>query len=212
MKKTITLVSIGVLFLIAAVAPAGAAKPKSVKTTLYMHGNNPVGESEFATFLTDGTYMTMDTTEPASGGPKSQSYWFSANESCVGNPLYPSWEAKMAGLVTGDLKILTHTLGAPATLNVRVWKDVPFMSCTSSTAGTDAFVEPVLQQQVELAPGLNETEIVFKKVKLPVTFNLIVQIHTSALRSQGRILYDSAEFPTRVEFDCAPVKGSKTCA
>ena len=212
MKKLLVLALVGGLMASALVSPAGAAKPKPVKTTLYMHGNNPVGESEFVTFVANSTIMTMDANAPATGAPKSQSYFFSGNEDCAGNPLFPSWDGKMAGTIVGDLKLYANTLAAPSQATVRIWVDIPYSSCTSSTAGTDAFQPPVAEQVIDIPEGLNEVEVVFEKLKLPVAANIVVEIHQSSPANQGRVLYDSAEFPTRIEFDCIPPKGAKTCA
>ena len=57
----------------------------------------------------------------------------------------------------------------------------------------------------------NEIEIVFKKFKAKATFNMIVELHQTSPTSQGRVLYDSSDFPTRVEFNCIPQSG-KACA
>ena len=213
MRKLLLLGLVCALFVPSVAAPASAGRAKPVKTTLFMHGNYPVGEGmELTGFLVDGTYPKLDTTEPSAGPPKSQAYFAFGNDECVGNPLFPSWEGKLAGTITGDLKLLVNTVAAPSTMIARVWVDAPYMACTSAAAGTDAFVKPNLEQEVEVPAGANELEIVFKKVKLPVVGNIVVEFHQTSPRNMGRVVYDSPEFPSRVEFKCIPASGSKTCA
>lgn len=196
-------------------APASAAKKKKkpVATTLYMHGNGPVGEGfEFAIYVTEGRPMTMDATEPAAGPPKSMSYSFErGNPDCTGNSLFPSWEGKLTGTIVGDVKLQANFLAAPSTVIARLWNDVPFASCTSPAAGTDAFVAPVAEVQAEVPAGQNEVEIVFEDLNVKVLGNIIVELHQTNPTNQGRVLYDSSDFPTRLEFSCIPASGS-ACA
>lgn len=194
--------------------PASAKKAKPVKTTLYMHGDLPVADmAEWIEGATGGVHNTMDTTEPAAGPPKSHSYSLPiGNAECAGNELFPSWEGKVAGKIVGDLKLYANTLALPSTVIARVWVDVPFGACTSSTAGVSDFVDPIAEQEVEVPAGANEIEIVFKKLKVTAGYNMIVELHQNAPANQGRVLYDSSDYPTRVEFNCIPPKGAKTCS
>ena len=217
MKKLLTLVMVMGLLAAAISSPAVAAKKKKakpVKTTLYMHGDVPVGDLvEWVEGLSGGTHQKMDTTEPAGGPPKSHSYSLPVgNPDCTGNELFPSWEGTLTGKIVGDMKLYVNTLALPSTAIARVWVDVPFGSCTSATAGVDEFVDPVAEKEVEIPAGSNEVEVVFEKLKLPVKGNLIIELHTNTPTNQGRVLYDSSDFPTRVEFDCIPPKGAKACA
>lgn len=211
MKKLLVAAIVAGL-LVPPVSASAGKTTKPVKTTLYMHGDHQVGDGlQLVTFLEEGKPMSMDATEPAAGPPKSMSHWFSANEECAGNSLWPAWEGHLSGTVVGDLKVVIHTLGAPSKLKVRLWADIPFSSCSSTTAGVADFKPPQLAQEVDVPAGLNETTAVFKKVRLPIGFNLIAQVHTTALRQQGRVVYDAADFATRIEFNCIPAQG-KTCA
>jgi hypothetical protein len=195
----------------AAVAPAASAGKKPVKTTMYMHGNYPVGEGfELVGNLADSTTMTLDAVEPAVGAPKSMAWFQPGNDQCTGNPLFPSWSGRMAGTINGDLKMIVNTVGAPSTVTARVWVDVPFSSCTSAAAGVDAFVPANAEQVVDIPAGANEVAIIFKKLKLKVTNNIIVELHQTSPTNQGRVLYDSPEFASRLEFNCVPASG-KTC-
>ncbi|MDQ3957668.1 MAG: hypothetical protein M3273_05025, partial [Actinomycetota bacterium] len=111
MKRTaVVIVGLGLLTS-ALVAPATAKKAaKPAATTLYLHGNYHVGDgAEFAGSLANSTHMMMDGTEPAAGAPKSMSYSTPiGNVECAGNPLFPSWDGKLAGKITSDVKIIGH--------------------------------------------------------------------------------------------------------
>lgn len=196
--------------------PATAAKKaKPVKTTLYMHGDLPVADlAEWVEGASGGTHNKMDTTEPASGPPKSHSYTLFpvGNVQCTGNELFPSWEGQVAGKIVGDVKLYANTLALPSTVIARIWVDVPFGSCTSSTSGSADFVDPIAEQEVEVPAGQNEVEIVFEKLKVTAGYNMIVELHQTTPTNQGRVLYDSSDYPTRIEFDCIPAKGAKSCS
>ncbi len=219
MKKAIAVaLSLGLLAGALAV-PAQAGKKKKAKpveTTLFMHGDVPVGDMlEWIEGATGGSHNKMDTNEPAAGPPKSHSYTLFpiGNTQCTGNELFPSWEGTVAGTIVGDMKLYANTLAPPSKVIARVWVDVPFGSCTSSVSGSDNFVEPIAEQEVDVPAGANELEIVFEKLKVPARMNLIVQLHQKdEPQNQGRVLYDSSDFPTRVVFDCIPPKGEKACA
>jgi len=220
MKKAIAVALALGLMAGALAAPAQAGKKKKkakpVKTTLYMHGDLPVGDmAEWIEGASGGTHNKMDTTEPAAGPPKSHSYTLfgAGNTQCTGNELFPSWEGQIAGTIVGDLKLYANMLAPPSKVIARVWVDVPFGSCTSEVAGVENFVDPIAEVEVEVPAGANELEIVFEKLKVPAQMNLIVQLHQQdEPQNQGRVLYDSADFPTRVEFNCIPPKGAKACA
>jgi hypothetical protein len=197
------------------VSPAVAArKPKPVATTLYMHGTLPVADlTEWLTGAANGTHRMMDATEPAAGAPKSQSFSFVAgNLQCTGNELFPSWEGKIAGKLASDVTIKANFVSAPTTVTARVWIDVPFGSCTSSNTGATDFQPPVAEVTVDVPPGSNEVEIVLEGLKgKKAKFSMIVQLHQTSPTGQGRILYDSADFASRVEFKCIPASGT-SCA
>lgn len=214
MKRTLAvLLGLGAL-MGSLVSPAAAGKAKPVDTTLYMHGNMPVGDGlEFVNGVANSTNMMMDANEPATGAPKSQSYSFPAgNEDCAGNDLFPSWSGSVSGKLAGDVTMMANFVGAPSTVTARIWIDVPFGSCTSSTAGVSDFQPPVAEVEVTVPAGANEVEIVFPGLKgKKVLSGIVVELHTTDPANQGRVLYDSPEFPTRVEFKCVPASGT-SCA
>lgn len=197
------------------VSPAAAGKPKPVATTLYMHGHTPVGDGlEFVYGYQNGTNMKMDPVEPAAGPPKSMSFSLPVgNEACAGNDLFPSWSADVSGKLASDVTMKTHFAAAPSKVTARIWLDVPFGSCTSSTAGTSDFRDPIAEVEVDVPAGANEVEIVFPGLKgKTVVGIMVVELHTNSPSSQGRVLYDSADFPTRVEFSCIPASGTSCAA
>jgi len=212
-KKTIMLALAAVLAAGVMATPATAGKKaKPVMTTLYLHGNYPVGDGvEFVGSITDSTHMRMDANEPTDAAPKSMSFSLPVgNEQCVGNHLFPAWESTIAGTIIGDMKWTAHFAAPPAKATARLWVDVPFGSCTSAAAGVDAFVEPLRTVEVDIPAGHNEVEILFEDLKVPARANIVIQVHTRSATSQGRILYDSTSMASRVEFSCVPASG-KSC-
>ena len=194
--------------------PASAKKVAAVPTTLYMHGNMPVGDGlELVNGVQNSTNMKMDAVEPAAGAPKSMSYSFAGgNEQCAGNDLFPAWSGMVSGKLASDVKMTAHFAGAPSTVTARIWLDVPFGSCTSSTTGAADYREPNAQVEVTIPAGHNEVVFDFPGLKgAKVGAMMVVQLHTKTPTSQGRILYDSADMATHIEFDCVPAKGSTSC-
>jgi hypothetical protein len=205
------LVVAGILGLVAgslaAPVQARAKRAKPVKTTLYMHGNAPVGDlTELYFNVGEGKVMAM---EPY---PKSFSYQqVIANDECTGNPLTPSWQGDVSGTIVGDIKWVTHLLAPPSRVTARLWVDIPFASCTSSNTGAENFRPPDAEATVDVPPGHNEVKIVFKGVKkLKVQGTMIVQLIELQPNNQGRVFYDSPDFPTRLQFSCVPARG-KSC-
>lgn len=189
-------------------------KPKAqpVATVLHMHGTHPVGEVlEYNDHPDSG--MPMNATAPAAGQPKSMNYamYGVGNTQCTGNMLFPSWEATMSGTITGTLKWYVNTLAPPSKVVARIWVDIPFSSCTSTVAMVDDFKPPIVEKEVDVPPGANEVEIAFEGLNIPVTGNIIAMLHQQTPPNHGRVLYDSAEYDTRIEFQCVPPPGATAC-
>lgn len=198
----------------ALVAPAAAKKAAPVATTLYMHGHMPVGDGlEFVNGVQNSTNMLMDATEPAAGAPKSMSFSLPVgNEDCAGNDLFPSWSGNVTGKLASDVKMTAHFAAAPSNITARIWLDVPFGSCTSTTAGTADYREPNSMVEVAIPAGHNEVVIDFPGLKgKKVGSMMVVELHTNSAGNQGRVLYDSSDMATRIEFTCVPAKGSASC-
>lgn len=207
MKRTVVVfLALGLVF--GAIATA-EAKPKPVKTTLYMHGVYQFGEVDGIEWLVSGTPpMQMDTTEPTESQPRSM---FTGNpvlnRSCTGLPTgFPTWEATgVSGTVVGDAKLVVHLASPPTKLTARLWIDTPMFSCN------DAYIEPLSEVVVDIPAGQNEVEIVFPGLKKKATFNMIVEILGSGVGQASRVFYDSPDMATSLEFSCVPAKGAKSC-
>lgn len=215
MRKLVVLLLTIALIAAAFAAPAAGKKGKKTKpveTVLYMHGNAPVGDYvEFGLSISEDTHMMMDPNEPDSSTPKSFGYsQLVGNEECTGNPLFPSWEGKLAGTIVGDINWTIHTLAAPSEVVARLWVDIPFSSCTSDAAGVDNFVPPLAEKTVEVPAGHGAVEIVFEDIKVKAAGNMILELSQRSPAHQGRVLYDSTSFMSNVKFDCIPAKG-KSC-
>lgn len=200
-KKLVSLIAAG-LMVAALATPASAGKAK--KVSLFLHGNYPVGDyTEFVSNTGEGTTMVMDENEPDSPLVKSFGVFQPYNELCTGNPLFASWEGKLTGTIVGPIKLTAHFVAPPTTVRVRLWADIPFASCTSSAAGVDNYVEPLYDEEVDVPPGANAVDVVFKSKKLKVKGNLIVEISQASGASQGRVLYDSTQTPSALQFTCS---------
>lgn len=222
MKKKMV-VSIVALGLVAgALSAPSMAKPKKAKpvaTTLFFHGTQPSGEAYYVDATANGMgFQEMDSTEPADPAPKSMgitNYAVGPNTACSGNSLFPTWQGDLAGTVKGDLKVYLNALSHAAT-KVRVDVFADSTGGCDSSLGSTGYVPPVVTQDVTLSPGPAENEIVFKGVNFKSMVNLTIMITpvegaaANDPTSQGRVLYDSADFASRVEFSCIPASG-KSC-
>lgn len=207
MKRFVVLI-LALGLLIGSIATA-EAKPKPVKTTLYMHGVYQFGEVDGIEWLASGTPpMQMDTTEPTESQPRSMFTGNPAlNRSCTGLPTgFPTWEATgVSGTVVGDAKLVVNLVSPPAKLTARLWIDTPMFSCN------DAYIEPLSEVVVDIPAGQNEVEIVFPGLKKKATFNMIVEILGNGGGQASRVFYDSPDMATSFEFSCVPAKGTKSC-
>ena len=207
-------------------ATAGKAKPQPV--TFYLHGPFASGELDYAETtantlqgVPDG-FQSMDTTEPADPAPDSMgltNYVRGPNRSCSGNALFPTWQGKLIGKVSGDMKVYLNAIAGPATkVVVEVFPD-SLGGCDSAT-GSTGYVPPVASAEATLVPGTGETEVVLEGVKFKSLSHLVIMVTPVGMdaagqpaldpASQGRLLYDSADFASRIEFSCTPTSG-KSC-
>jgi len=206
----------------ALVAPAQAGKKKKKKakpvaTTLFLHGEETIGEVENYAFVSTGTYFSMDTEEPAGAEPKSKqltNYVGGPNTNCTGNDFFPVWVGTLAGQVKGDVKVTFHTIATPgAQVDVRIWPDVSSQLCTNETLGVDDYPEPAGEVRVDLPAGPGSVEAVIEGVDFKATSVVMLQL-TPAIETPfvGRALYDATSHLSKMEFQCIPAKGKKTCA
>lgn len=208
MKKIVLLALASALISGSLLPSAGAAKPKPVKTTLYLHGNAPIGEgAEGALNISDDLQMKLDTTAPSDPLPKS--YNFNnpvGNDKCSGNStFFPTWNGDLAGTIVGDVTWTAHFVAPPSQVIARIWTDTPISSCNES------YIEPAAEVTVDIPAGRNAVEIVFPKLKLKAGYNVMVELLQRSASKQGRVLYDAVGFESALTFDCIPLKG-KTCA
>jgi hypothetical protein len=212
MRKVLVLVSIVALVGAALDAPVAAGRRKPVKTTLYMHGNEIIGEAENQ--IVSGYFLPMTAKKPTGSEPKSYGLYNAVatpNTNCAGNPFFPNWSGKLAGTVTGKMTVTFYYAGTPGNVDIRVWPDI------LATACNDAYVKESGKGRVMAVPGVNK--VVLKKVKLKAIGSMLLQISPVNLLTEigpavvppatGRVLYDSTSFATKVTFMCTPKRGKK---
>ena len=225
MKRTLSvLLAAGLLAgMVGGTADAKKKKPKAVKTTLYFHGNEVVGETESNALAAD-VPLPMTAAKPTAAEPRSRQITngvATPNERCAGNTLFPVWRGDVSGRVTGSMKVAFHTVSSPGDVVVRVWPDIGASMCDSNVSGTMEYPEPAAEAVVALPNGPGTVEVTFKKVNFKAIGSMIVQVTPVAIDtpvegervfppSFARILYDTPDFNSRVEFSCIPASG-KSC-
>jgi hypothetical protein len=230
MRKLITAaLAVGLLAGALALPAVAGKKTAAQPVTFFFHGPFAAGEVDYAETtsnelqsIPDG-FQVMDTTEPSDPVPDSMgltNYFKGANRNCSGNALFPTWQGALVGKVSGDMKVYLNAIAGPATkVTVEVFPD-SLGGCNSTTGSAD-YVEPVASTVATLTPGPGETEVVLKGVKFTSLSHVVVMVAPVGVEnptgetfldpaSQGRVLYDSADYASRVEFSCTPTKG-KSC-
>jgi hypothetical protein len=211
MKRIVAVIAVlGLLVGAVSVAEAGKKKKKKpVKSTLYFHGTETVGDIDTANNV--GTaYLKMDTAKPEGQVPKSKQFTLWAGypwNDCAGNYFVPVWQGAVAGRVVGDIKVTIHTAAAPTPVNVQIWPDLMTQTCASNDLAGGEYPEPAAQAQTTLAPG--ETTVTLKDVNFKARGFLTLQLLPEG-PAAGRVLYDAAGFESRIEITCIPAKG-KSC-
>ena len=229
MRKLILIALVGGLVAGSLVTPAVAKKKaRPQKITFFLHGPLPLGELDHAETtanelqsIPDG-FQTMDATEPSDPAPDSMgltNYVRGPNATCSGNSLFPTWQGSLVGKVTGDMKLYLNAISGPATtVRVEVFPDSTG-GCDSAT-GSTGYMEPVASAEATLTPGSGETEVVLKGVNFSTFAQFVIMVSPTRQAvqdqtlfnptSQGRILYDSSDYASRIEFMCTPTSG-KSC-
>jgi hypothetical protein len=215
MKRFLTVLLVLGLVASALVAPASAGKRKAkpIATTFYFHGQSPVGEPDgldgaLAGAVTGTGYAKMDATEPTGAPPKSMtivSYVGGPNTTCGGSYLSPAWIGDMVGTVVGDVKVTFDAISTPTgQVDVQLYPDQTAFACE---------ISPAAEVRVDLPAGPGQVEAVIEDVKVPVLASLMVQITpVTDTPYYSRVLYDSPDYPSKVEFGCIPAAGAKSCA
>ena len=215
MRKPLAIAILAGLVAASLAAPAFAAKKKPVATTLYLHGTEVVGETESMAIVAPG-YFSMDATEPSGSEPKSKqltNYVAGPNTQCAGNELFPVWVGDLSGTVKGDVTVTFHTISTPAAaVDVRIWPDVNSQLCTQETLGAFDYPEPAGEVRVNLPPGPGSVEAVIEGVNFKAGSVLMLQL-TPVVEGPffGRVLYDSTQFVSKIDFNCIPAGGAKSC-
>lgn len=216
MRKILSVtVMLALVFGAFASAPAQAAKkkkkPKPVETTLFMHGQAPLGEIDGAVWLADGfpepsqeSPMTLDAVEPDGGSSKSMAIGSPVfNSQCTGLPSgFPTFTGPLSGTITGDAKMNVSFQGPGANAVARIWVDIgAFQFCN------DEYVEPHAQVEFEAASG--EVEIVFEDLDLTASSSIMIEILVVGRAAPTpRLQYDSTGAPSSFTFGCIPASGT----
>ena len=223
MKKLLVFTVLAGLMLTPLSAFAGK-KAKPVPTKLFFHGSTVIGENDSIAVVND-VFLPMDSTEPSGAEPKSKQIVngiVTPNTQCAGNNLFPVWSGQLAGTVKGDVKVTFSAVGTPGPVSVRIWPDVNSLLCNSATSGSTDYPEPAGEVIVDLPPGEGTVEAVMKGVNFKAIGSMMVQISpvvAADIPDPGgavltpfvsRVLYDTPDFASSVEFTCIPAKG-KTC-
>lgn len=210
MKKTFVALCAVALVSAALQGPVLAGKTKApVKTTLYFHGQSPLGEEDAVNGLIDlNSFMVMDPKAPEGTTSKSKSLgWSSTN--CAGNRLFVTWVGAVSGRITGDMKVSFSALSVPQEVDIRVWPDVREQLCDAK------YPIPAAAATVTMPAGQGLVEAVLPDVDFTATSTLMLQISPTPVGTDtpgpGRVFYDSTADPSHVEFSCIP-KAGKTCS
>lgn len=204
--RRVAVVTLMLILVAGALAPAEAAK-KPVKTTLYLHGNYPLGEMDGIDWFANGTPpMAMDAREPSEEIPKSMVMNVPGlNTQCTGLPLgFPTWLGNMNGTIVGDAVLTLNVVTSPILLTARLWVDTPVFLCN------DGYVQPNSEVTVEVPPGSNVVEVKFPKLRLRAQSLVMIEILGLGV-PRGRVFYDATGFASALSFRCIPGSGSR-CA
>lgn len=226
MKKFIALLAAGLIAASIAGPASAKKKVKPVATKLFLHGATVMGENDSFSLYNEA-FLPMDKTEPSGSEPKSRwitDYLVGPNTQCAGNNLFPVWSGALTGQIKGDVKLTLDTVGTPGDVVVRIWPDIGIGSslCDSENPVSPAsnYVDPAGEVVVTLPPGAGTVQAVMKNVNLTAIGSVVIQISPVVqvdIPSPGgsvlnpfmsRILYDTTDFASVLEFSCVPASGT----
>jgi hypothetical protein len=206
MKKILAL-ALAATVMAAFAPPATAQKrPKPVKTSLYLHGDAPLGDVDGVFWLAEDYENEMTPEEPDGSAPRSWRLGTPGlNTKCTGLPLaFPTWRGRVSGTITGKPKLQAHFATPAVRVTARIWVDVPVFSCN------EGYIPPASEVIVDIPAGHNEIEIEFDQIRARAQGWVMIQLLASGAGQAGRILYDSADMASMLEFQCIPARG-KSC-
>lgn len=213
MKRSLVLIMcLGLIAGSVVSAQAGAKKPQKVE--FFLHGTEAVGEVDLANNFGVG-YNKMDGTAPTDPTPKSITglTWVGDPQmwnDCAGMYTLPNWTGLVSGQIKGDMTLTLHTIAGPRQLEVEIWPDIGTQTCASNDLAEGTYPEPAAMAVVDVPPGQGVLEVVFEDVNFKAFGSLLVQV-TPVGPAAARILYDSADYPSSLQFSCIPAKGAKSC-
>jgi hypothetical protein len=204
MRKTLILALVGALVMSMAIpATAQRKRAKPVKTSLYLHGEAPLGDIDGVMWFLEDREPQMSPEEPEGSMPKSWRLGTTGlNTACTGLPLgFPTWVGSVTGTITGRPTLTAHFMSPPARVTARLWVDVPIFSCNEN------YIEPNSEVIVDVPAGHSEIEIEFDRLRVRARSRVMVELLAGGTGQQGRILYDSADMASVLEFNCIPARG-----
>lgn len=200
--------ALAALLLVAGLAPARAAGDSSrpVPTTLYLHGDSPSGEADSAPGLIDlTTFQRMDTSAPKGSDSRSKGYVWS-NYRCAGNRLHPVWVGDVSGKIVGDITVTFTSLSVPQSIDIRIWPDLFAQACNND------YRAPAASATVEVPAGQGEVKVKVPNKGFAAYSGLMFQLSPTSVATDtpgfGRVLYDSVDADSRLEFRCIPRRGT----
>lgn len=224
-KSLVVAMILGLLVGSIAVADA-KKKAKPVATKLFLHGATVVGENDSFSLVNEA-FLPMDTAEPTGSEPKSRlitNYLGGPNTQCSGNNLFPVWSGQLAGTIKGDVKLTFNAIGTPGDVVVRIWPDIGPGSNLCDTSNpvspSSDYVDPAGETVVTLPPGTGTVEAVMKNVNLKAVGSVVIQLSPAVAVDVpdpggsvlnpfiSRVLYDTPDFASMLEFSCIPASGT----
>ena len=204
MRRAVPLLLALAMIVAAGTASAGPKKKaRPVKTTLYLHGEAQADETTLAP-------LHMTPAEPSQPLPYSKwlpNYVAGPKDDCVNDWfLNATFQGPMSGRITGDVKVTLYSASTPGTVEVRLIPDFTDFLCG------DPKHQPVATTRIDLTPGAGPSEGVIKNVSIDVQGVLVMTVlPIPSPPFAGRLLYDSPDFASRIQFDCIPTRGT-SCA
>ncbi len=184
---------------------AGEGEPVTadpMEFVFHLHGDSEVPLTDDEVYASSGNQV-MDTLAPTGDAQTRQllNGVVSPNTNCSENALFPTWVGYIGnGTIVGDATLSIDVVGGTGgDVEVRVWTD--------TTGGcNDASVAPHITTMGTLPVGAGTMEVTIPTDGLDPLFEMKVMFVAAdtSPTSQGRFVYDSAEFDATISFTCQP--------